>query len=101
MTPACLLARRAAPPVVLGCVLVGQARLTPTPGRALISFHIPTALEGLERLEDALRALEPDRKQKTNFGRDAVLDISTRELECRQLYFPCGELLNSSCRKAL
>ena len=58
-------------------------------------FHIPTALEGPERLEDALLALEPDRKQKTNFGRDVVLDISTRELECRQLYFPCGELLNS------
>ncbi len=50
-------------------------------------FHIPTALEGPERLEDALLALESDRKQKTNFGRDVVLDVSTRELECRQLYF--------------
>ncbi|MBK8750285.1 MAG: DUF262 domain-containing protein [Candidatus Competibacteraceae bacterium] len=58
-------------------------------------FHIPTVLEGPERLEDALLALEPDRKRKTNFGRDVMLDVSTRELECRHLYFPCSELLNS------
>src|SRR5262245_40836713 len=31
-------------------------------------FHIPTALEGPERLEEALAAFEPDRKRKTNFG---------------------------------
>jgi hypothetical protein len=35
-------------------------------------------------------ALEPDRKLKTNFGRDVVLDLSSRELECRNLYFPCS-----------
>ena len=58
-------------------------------------FHIPTALEGPEKLDDALRAVEPDRKLKTNFGRDVELDLSTRELECRQLYFPCAEILNS------
>jgi hypothetical protein len=58
-------------------------------------FHIPTALDGPERLEDALVALEPDRKRKTNFGRDVDLDISTRELECCQLYFPCSEIFNS------
>ncbi|MCB1919592.1 MAG: DUF262 domain-containing protein [Candidatus Competibacteraceae bacterium] len=58
-------------------------------------FHIPTALEGPEQLEEALLALEPDRKQKANFGRDVVRDLSTRELECRQLYFPCSEILNS------
>jgi hypothetical protein len=38
-------------------------------------FHIPTALEGPERLEDALIAVEPDRKLKTNFGRDVTLDL--------------------------
>jgi hypothetical protein len=58
-------------------------------------FHIPTALEGAERLDDALKAIEPDRKVKTNFGRDVELDLSTRELECRQLYFPCSQILNS------
>ena len=36
-------------------------------------FHIPTALEGPERLEEALVAFEPDRKRKTNFGRDVEL----------------------------
>jgi hypothetical protein len=58
-------------------------------------FNIATALEGPERLEDALIAVEPDRKVKTNFGRDVVLDLSTRERECRELHFPCSEILNS------
>jgi hypothetical protein len=58
-------------------------------------FHVPTSLESPEKLDDALIAVEPDRKLKRNFGRDVQLDLSTRELECRQLYFPCGEILNS------
>ena len=58
-------------------------------------IHIPTALEGPERIEDALIGLDNDKKLKTNFGRDIALDLSTRELECRQLYFPCSEIMNS------
>lgn len=58
-------------------------------------FNIQTALEGQVHLEDALIAVSPDRKVKANFDRDLVLDLSTRELECRQLYFPCSEILNS------
>lgn len=58
-------------------------------------FRIPVALEGPECLEDALIAVEPDRKLKANFGRDVVLDLSSREQECRELYFPCSEILNS------
>lgn len=58
-------------------------------------FHIPTALEGPERLEDSLIAVEPDRTLKTNFGRDIILDLSNREKECLQMYFPCSEILNS------
>ncbi len=58
-------------------------------------FNIQMALEGPGYLEDALIAVEPDRKVKTNFGRDLVLDLSTRELECSQLHFPCSEILNS------
>ena len=53
-------------------------------------FHIPTALEGPERLEESLIAVDPDRKLKNNFGRDVVMDLSSREL-----YFPCTEILNS------
>lgn len=43
-------------------------------------LHIPTALEGPDRMDEALRALEPDRKLKSNFGRNIDLDLSSREL---------------------
>lgn len=56
-------------------------------------FHIPTALEGAERLEDAVVAVDETRRQRSNFGRDVDLDLSTRELECEQLYFPCDSVL--------
>lgn len=65
------------------------------PIERLYYVHIPTALEGQEKLDEAIVGLEPDRKQRTNFGRDVTLDVSTRELECKQLYFPCSEILNS------
>ena len=58
-------------------------------------FHIPTALEGPEQLENALRALDESRQAKSNFGRTVDLDLSSRELECQQLYFPCNQILNS------
>jgi hypothetical protein len=102
-----------APPLAESLILDGQQRLTTLTqvlelegtvktrddkGKAierLYYFDITTALEGPERLDDALVSLEPDKKLKTNFGRDVVLDLSTRELECRKLYFPCSEILNS------
>ena len=101
------------PPVAESLILDGQQRLTTLTqvlalkasvktrddkGRAIeryYYFDIASALEGPERLEDSLIALEPDRKLKTNFGRDVKLDLSSRELECRNFYFPCSELLNS------
>ncbi len=58
-------------------------------------FHIPTALEGPERLEDALIAVDESRQAKSDFGRQIDLDLSSRELECQQLYFPCNQILNS------
>lgn len=58
-------------------------------------FDIQTALEGPERLEDALVAIDENRKRMKNFGREVDLDLSTRELECTQLYFPCDQILNS------
>lgn len=33
-------------------------------------WHIPTALEGGERLEDAIIAVEEDKVERTNFGKD-------------------------------
>lgn len=66
-------------------------------GRAIRRYYyvdIQRAL-GDGALEDAFIAIEEDRKQKTNFGRDVTLDLSSTELECRQLYFPCNQILNS------
>lgn len=58
-------------------------------------WHIPTALEGGERLEDAIIAVEEDKVERTNFGKDIKLDLTTAEKECAQLYFPCDQILNS------
>ncbi len=59
-------------------------------------FHIPTALEGPQRLEDALLAVDESRQVKSNFGRQIALDLSSRELECQQLYFPCSRIFTWS-----
>lgn len=63
-------------------------------------WHIPTALDEHAFLEDAIVAVEPDRKRRTNFGRDVDLDLSTVELECDQLYFPCDQTLKSDAWEA-
>lgn len=57
-------------------------------------IDIRQALEA-EQLEDAIIAVEQSRQLKTNFGRDVAMDLSTRQLECEQLYFPCNQILNS------
>jgi hypothetical protein len=54
---------------------------------------VKAALEG--QLEDAFIAVESDKKLKTNFGRDVVLDLSTPANECVAFYFPCNQILNS------
>lgn len=59
-------------------------------------FHIPTALQGPEYLEDALLSVDEGQQIKSNFGRQVDLDLSTRELECQQLYFPCNKILDWS-----
>ena len=58
-------------------------------------FDIRAALENPSRLEEALGAVDENRQIRANFGRDVVLDLSTRELECQQLYFPCNQIINS------
>lgn len=68
-------------------------------GKAISRYyyiHIPTALEGPNRLEDALFAVDESRQIKSDFGRKIDLDLSLRELECQQLYFPCNRILNWS-----
>jgi uncharacterized protein with ParB-like and HNH nuclease domain len=49
-------------------------------------IDIDAALED-SRLEDAFIAVEEDRKIKTNFNRDIVLDLSTPRKECEAFYF--------------
>jgi hypothetical protein len=59
-------------------------------------FDINRALQGPEQLEDAIIAVESDRKVKVNFGKDIALDLSTPELECKNFYFPCTQIINSN-----
>lgn len=59
-------------------------------------FDIRTALEGEDRLEEAVIAVDENRQTRKNFGRDVDIDLSTRQLECEQLYFPCDKILDSS-----
>ncbi len=58
-------------------------------------FNIRHALEAPHDLENAVIGVDENRQLRTNFGRDIELDLSTRELECRQLYFPCDQIMNS------
>ena len=57
-------------------------------------FDIRTALEGEDRLEDAVVAVDDSRQKRSDFGRKVNLDLSTRQRECEQLYFPCDKLLS-------
>ncbi len=57
-------------------------------------IDIELALED-SRLDEAFFTIDTDRQKKSDFGRKIDLDLSTRELECRQLMFPCRQILNS------
>jgi hypothetical protein len=58
-------------------------------------FNIQHALESPHDLESAVVAVDENKQIRSNFGRDVVLDLSTRELECRHLHFPCDQIMNS------
>ncbi|MCH7227229.1 DUF262 domain-containing protein [Haloferula sp. A504] len=47
------------------------------------------------RLDEAIFAVDSGRQIKSDFGRKVDRDLSTRELECTQMMFPCREILNS------
>jgi len=67
-------------------------------GRAIERYYywdIRRALEGVESLDEAVIAVEADKRLHENFGRDVKLDLSTPEKEYLQLYFPCRQTLNS------
>jgi len=58
-------------------------------------FDIQHAINNPYDLEAAIIGTNENRQLLTNFGRDIALDLSTRELECQQLYFPCDQIMNS------
>ena len=54
--------------------------------------------ENADRL-DAVLSVPKDRKVKTNFDRDIVLDLSTRELEYQHEMFPLNIIFDSNARE--
>jgi len=58
-------------------------------------FDIRKAVEMPHALDEAVIAVDEHRQLRSNFGRDVELDLSTRELECQQLYFPCSQIMSS------
>lgn len=58
-------------------------------------FDIKKAIEAPHALDEAVIAVDENRQLRDNFGRDVILDLSTTELECQQLYFPCNQVLGS------
>lgn len=54
--------------------------------------------ESADRL-DAVLSVPKDRKVKTNFDRDIVLDLSTRELEYQHEMFPLNIIFDSNARE--
>jgi len=78
--------------------LSGPVKTTTEKGKPVDRYyyiHIPTALAGSDRLDEAIIATDGSRMLRSDFGRKIDLDLSTRELECQQLYFPCSEILEA------
>jgi hypothetical protein len=48
-----------------------------------------------DTLDDVFFAVHVDKKVKTDFDRVVTLDLSTPELECKAMCFPCNQILNS------
>lgn len=46
-------------------------------------------------LLDAIVAVDEKRKQYGNFNRDVTLDLSSRELECTSMHFPCNSMFDA------
>lgn len=62
-------------------------------------LDIKKCLDESEDRVDAVIAVPGDRKVKTNFDRDVVLDLSTRELEFEHEMFPINIIFDSNARE--
>ena len=71
-------------------------------GKEIKRFYyldIKKCLDESEDRVDAVIAVPSDRKIKTNFDRDVVLDLSTRELEFENEMFPINIIFDSNARE--
>lgn len=71
-------------------------------GKEIKRFYyldIKKCLDESEDRVDAVIAVPSDRKIKTNFDRDVVLDLSTRELEFEHEMFPINIIFDSNARE--
>ena len=58
-------------------------------------FNINKAIDAPRALDEAVVAVDENKQLRSNFGRDVELDLSTIEMECKQLYFPCNQIMSS------
>lgn len=56
-------------------------------------IDIEKALD-VERIDEAFFSVGADRKVKSNFGKQVDLDLSTTDLECAHMMFPCNQILS-------
>lgn len=71
-------------------------------GKEIKRFYyldLKKCLDESEDRVDAVIAVPSDRKIKTNFDRDVVLDLSTRELEFEHEMFPINIIFDSNARE--
>jgi hypothetical protein len=59
-------------------------------------FDIEKALAGADSLEESILAVNEDRIQRTNFGRDIVLDLSSTAREYEAFCFPCNQVFDAN-----
>lgn len=78
--------------------LMGPVQTRTSKGRDILRhyyFDIKAAIEGPRSLEDAIVAVDENKQLRSDFGRTVDLDLSTTELECMNLHFPCSQILHS------
>ena len=63
--------------------------------KRLYYFDIQKVLAAPTALDDAVVAVDGNRQLRSDFGRKVDLDLSTTELECRHLHFPCNQIMVS------
>ncbi len=58
--------------------------------------HMESALEDINRMDEAVRSVPADGVIRTNFDRDIVLDLSTPDKQREEGYFPLNLLFDST-----